>query len=446
MLAQVRSFVLQGIEAVDCEVEVDDADRGLTATTVVGLPDASVKESIERVRAATLNSGFPFPTNRLLVNLAPADLRKEGPVYDLPIAIGLLLANQTIETRHHRKLMFAGELALDGRIRPVRGVISMAMLARRLGMEGIVVPIDNASEAAAVGGLRVYPAGTLAGVVAHLNETFEIEPLDEVDADEQLAAATPPVDFADVRGQETAKRALAIAAAGGHNVLMIGPAGTGKTMMAKALSGILPSLSRDEALETTCIYSAAGLLDRGAALMTRRPVRTPHHTASGAAIVGGGAVPKPGEVSLAHHGVLFLDELPEFTRTVLETLRQPLEDGYVTVARSHATVRFPARLMLVAAMNPTPGGDFATDDTSQAQMDRYMARVSGPMTACPTSNSPPSPTARTSRSCAGWSPRRATCRPPATAARCAPTAPSTGASSTASRSSTTPAPRCSKRR
>jgi magnesium chelatase family protein len=311
MLAHVHSFVLQGIDAEPCEVEVDVADRGLAATTIVGLPDTSVKESIERVRSAVINSGYPFPANRLLINLAPAELKKEGPVYDLPIALGLLLANQTIETAHHRRLLFAGELALDGRLRPIRGTISAAMLARRLGLDGIVVPLDNAPEAAAVGGIEVYPADSLAAVVAHLNDVHALQPLPPVDAERELDRAEPEVDFAEVRGQETVKRALTVAAAGGHNALMIGPAGTGKTMMARALPGILPPLQREEALETTCVHSAAGLLSRGQALMTRRPVRMPHHTASAPALIGGGSIPRPGEVSLAHHGVLFLDETPD---------------------------------------------------------------------------------------------------------------------------------------
>jgi magnesium chelatase family protein len=276
-------------------------------------------------------------------------------------------------------VLLAGELALDGRLRPIRGALSMAVLARKLGKRSIILPIDNASEAAAVDGIVVYPADSLTSVVAHLNEQRLIEPQPAFDAEQVLETVAPEVDFGDVRGQEAVKRALTIAAAGAHNVLMIGPAGTGKTMMAKALAAILPPLSRDEALQTTCIYSAAGLVPKGQSLMSHRPVRMPHHTASAPALIGGGSIPRPGEVSLAHHGVLFLDEMPEFPRPVLETLRQPLEDGVVTIARSHSTLRFPARFMLVAAMNPSAKGDFATDETSKREMDKYMSRLSGPL-------------------------------------------------------------------
>jgi magnesium chelatase family protein len=379
MLAQVHSFVLQGIDAIACEVEVDVADRGLAKTTIVGLPDAAVRESLERVRSAIHNSGYPFPASRLLVNLAPADVRKEGPSFDLPIAVGLLLAEQVIQTQRHKRLLFAGELALDGRLRPINGVINLAILAAKLQFDGIVVPVENASEAAAVGGIGVYPAATLTSVVAFLNQLQEIEPHPEIDVDAALSHEMPSIDFADVKGQEAAKRALTVAAAGAHNVLMIGPAGTGKTMLSKALAGALPPLSREEALEITRIYSSVGKIPKGQPLVTHRPVRTPHHTASTVAMVGGGAIPKPGEVSLAHRGILFLDEMPEFPRTVLETLRQPLEDGQVTIARIHSAIRFPARFMLVAAMNPTAKGDKPTDQVSQRDMERYLSRLSGPL-------------------------------------------------------------------
>jgi magnesium chelatase family protein len=290
---------------------------------------------------------------RLLCNLAPADVPKSGPVYDLPIAVGMLLAARVIETANHKRLLFAGELALDGRLRPVRCVISLAILCKQIGLDGVVVPTDNASEAAAVEGIAVYAADSLASVVELLNETHEIEPTSPSAAEDELSQSLAAIDFAEIRGQEAVKRALTIAAAGAHNIAMIGPAGTGKSMSAKALPGILPPLSRDEALEVTRVYSAVGQVPPGRSLITARPVRSPHHTASPVAVIGGGTIPRPGEVSLAHHGVLFLDEMPEFPRAVLETLRQPLEDRHVTIARAHGSVKFPAKFMLVAALNPT---------------------------------------------------------------------------------------------
>lgn len=383
MIARLQSVALVGIEAIPCEVEVDVAGRGFGSVSVVGLPDAAVKESVERVRSALISGGYNFPKHRTVVNLAPADVRKEGPAFDLPIAVGMLLANGQIASSLAGRYWLTGELALDGRVRAVKGVLSMALLAREHGCRGLLAPAENANEAAVADGLQVIPINTLSEAVGFLTEQLPIEPV-KLDLQAIFAeAARYDVDFGDVRGQEAAKRALVIAAAGGHNILMIGPPGAGKTMLSRRLPTILPPLTAAESLETTRIYSSAGLLRAGQSLLGTRPVRTPHHTASGPAMVGGGTIPQAGEVSLAHHGVLFLDEFPEFPRAILETLRQPLEDGMVTVARAFASVEFPARFMLVAAMNPCPCGYF-TDPArpckcTPPQIDKYLARISGPL-------------------------------------------------------------------
>jgi magnesium chelatase family protein len=383
MLARLHSVTLDGIEGVICEVEVDVARGGFEKSIIVGLPDAAVKESTERVRSAIVNSGYKHPKTQSLINLAPADVKKAGPAFDLPIALGMLIGQNALASSILSDTIIVGELALDGRVRPVNGVLSMAMSAAAGGFSRMLVPLDNAQEAAVVQDIEVFGVGSLAQAVGFLSGQLPLETTN-VDIDELFnVSANYDVDFADVKGQESVKRALTVAAAGGHNVMMIGPPGAGKTMLSQRLATILPPLSLAQSLETTRVYSSVGLLGKNRALLATRPVRTPHHSASGPALVGGGPAPRPGELSLAHFGILFLDEFVEFPRHVLEMIRQPLEDGFVIVSRAKKTVRFPAQFMLVAAMNPCPCGYFGSDvkkcKCTPGQIRRYFSKVSGPL-------------------------------------------------------------------
>lgn len=380
MLSQVKSCAIYGLESFLVDVEVD-ISSGLPAFDIVGLPDAAVRESKERVRSAIKNQNFDFPIKRITLNLAPADIKKEGPHFDLPVALGILAATEQVPDKSLQEYAVVGELSLDGRVRPVNGILPMAIEVKEKNLKGIIVPWENAEEAAVIKGIEVIGVNTLNEVVDFLKGELKIKAA-QTSAKGQ-ASYKFEGDFSEVKGQENLKRCLEIAAAGHHNVIMIGPPGSGKTMIARRVSTILPSMTFEESLEVTKIYSIAGLLSGNSGLISARPFRAPHHSISAIGMVGGGRIPKPGEVTLAHHGVLFLDELPEFPREVLELLRQPMEDGKITITRLNATVSYPSRFFLIASANPCPcgyyGDPFHECACSPQQIHRYLSKISGPL-------------------------------------------------------------------